>query len=335
MAWLFVPGLADSSSGFDSSCLNTEPCVTWRGKASRPADWPKGRWKATWIRHLSGMICEPLTACRSVIEFISSLPASHVSPSPRPGRGRGSRTRAGCGPESSKLLATFDRRTSSWRTAPRSGNKASPSFSGTFPAQGSMRSGMCFRRKKRATRTDAADCTCLLPTPTEFGNNNRAGLTEKAGDGLATRVRRMLPTPTASEGFGRRRLDPEKKRTDGLETAVKKMLPTPLARDARTFSGSACLPREGTQPLSVMVGRLLPTPTTSMVTVADMEQARFAGGDPGRPTYREAKRRSALTGALNPAFVSWMMGLPIGWTRSEPLETQSFRKWLRAHGRNW
>jgi hypothetical protein len=39
-----------------------------------------------------------------------------------------------------------------------------------------------------------------LPTPTVFGNNNRAGLTEKSGDGLATAVKALrLPTPCAME----------------------------------------------------------------------------------------------------------------------------------------
>ena len=39
----------------------------------------------------------------------------------------------------------------------------------------------------------------LLPTPTEHGNNNRAGSSPKAGDGLATRVKRLLPTPASNK----------------------------------------------------------------------------------------------------------------------------------------
>jgi len=65
-----------------------------------------------------------------------------------------------------------------------------------------------------------------------------------------------------------------------------------------------------------------------MVTAQDMEQARTAGTGRKRKAYSQ----SALSGALNPEFVSWMMGLPIGWTSCEPLEMQSFRQWLRAHG---
>tara|TARA_R100000900_G_scaffold121671_1_gene96227 strand:- start:54 stop:662 length:609 start_codon:yes stop_codon:yes gene_type:complete len=40
--------------------------------------------------------------------------------------------------------------------------------------------------------------TKLWPTPTVHGNNNRKGISKKAGDGLATAVK-MWPTPRASE----------------------------------------------------------------------------------------------------------------------------------------
>lgn len=40
----------------------------------------------------------------------------------------------------------------------------------------------------------------LLPTPTVNGNNNNSELSPKAGDGLNTAVRRLIPTPTAQDG---------------------------------------------------------------------------------------------------------------------------------------
>lgn len=38
---------------------------------------------------------------------------------------------------------------------------------------------------------------------------------------------------------------------------------------------------------------------------------------------------------LNPRFVEWLMGFPIGWTDFEPLATQSFQSWQRAHLLHW
>jgi len=38
-------------------------------------------------------------------------------------------------------------------------------------------------------------------------------------------------------------------------------------------------------------------------------------------------------GQLNPTWVEWLMGWPLGWTDLEPLETVRFRQWLQLHGR--
>lgn len=37
-------------------------------------------------------------------------------------------------------------------------------------------------------------------------------------------------------------------------------------------------------------------------------------------------------GALNPPWVEWLMGWPIGWTDLQPLAMDKYRLWLRSHG---
>ena len=37
-------------------------------------------------------------------------------------------------------------------------------------------------------------------------------------------------------------------------------------------------------------------------------------------------------GSLNPMWVEWLMGWPVGWTDLQPLEMGKFRRWLRLHG---
>lgn len=37
-------------------------------------------------------------------------------------------------------------------------------------------------------------------------------------------------------------------------------------------------------------------------------------------------------GQLNPEWVEWLMGWPIGWTELNPLETDRFQEWLQQHG---
>jgi hypothetical protein len=36
-------------------------------------------------------------------------------------------------------------------------------------------------------------------------------------------------------------------------------------------------------------------------------------------------------GHLNPEWVEWLMGWPIGWTDLRPLATDRFQSWLREH----
>jgi hypothetical protein len=68
--------------------------------------------------------------------------------------------------------------------------------------------------------------------------------------------------------------------------------------------------------------KLHPTPSASMMTMQDMEQAQYAGNDPRRPAYGETKQN----GSLNPAWVEWLMGYPLGWTDCADSETPSCRK---------
>ncbi len=103
--------------------------------------------------------------------------------------------------------------------------------------------------------------------------------------------------------------------------------PTPLVRDARTFAGARRSPNAiGTEPLSAMVA-MFPTPG--------------AGDhrDRGNLSNAAIQRRQRLgkqlnlsmvvsltSGALNPTWVEWLMGFPLGWTDCEHLATRSYRK---------
>ena len=41
---------------------------------------------------------------------------------------------------------------------------------------------------------------------------------------------------------------------------------------------------------------------------------------------------SNTSGQLNPTWVEWLMGWPLGWTDLKPLETDKFQAWLLKHG---
>ena len=50
-------------------------------------------------------------------------------------------------------------------------------------------------------------------------------------------------------------------------------------------------------------------------------------------TIEEARQMGAGNGGkLNPMWVEWLMGWPLGWTDLKPLEMDKFQKWLEEHG---
>ena len=104
----------------------------------------------------------------------------------------------------------------------------------------------------------------LWPIPTVKGNYNKAGLSARSGDGLATAVNK-------AETF-----------------------PTPCARDHKDSGPNV-----------------------------NYEKIRKKG-----------KLEGSAGGPLNPDWVEWLMGWPIGLTASGPAEMESFLLWLRLHGVN-
>jgi hypothetical protein len=40
-----------------------------------------------------------------------------------------------------------------------------------------------------------------------------------------------------------------------------------------------------------------------------------------------------ITGRLNPMWVEWLMGWPLGWTDLKPLEMDKFQQWCASHGK--
>lgn len=52
----------------------------------------------------------------------------------------------------------------------------------------------------------------------------------------------------------------------------------------------------------------------------------------GRQRSQKMRLKSGETGHLNPEWLEWFMGWPMGWTKLEPLEMDKYQEWLRWHG---
>jgi hypothetical protein len=53
---------------------------------------------------------------------------------------------------------------------------------------------------------------------------------------------------------------------------------------------------------------------------------------PSEALRNEPSLASRVGGTLNPTWVEWLMGWPLGWTDLKPLETDRFRSWQQQHG---
>ena len=204
----------------------------------------------------------------------------------------------------------------------------------------------------------------IWPTPTVNGNNNRKGLSEKSGDGLQTAVR-MWPTHRASDG----EKGPDQgfqlrgRHSPALPTAVQ-LWPTPQAHDARPGNPArverATNNRDGGYRNLNDEAALWPTPVASdserqsptyprgnqtplgaarrehrpVVTLLRRPGPETLEHQPNlllesvHPTALELALRNG--GLLNPRWVEWLMGLPIGWTSLEPLEMGSYQQWCES-----
>jgi hypothetical protein len=101
--------------------------------------------------------------------------------------------------------------------------------------------------------------------------------------------------------------------------------PTPVASD----TGSRSKPyAQGGTPLSLAV-KLWPTPT-AMTRSGGAALCKW-GGSRSRAKLRTMVTPEELNGPLNPQWVEWLMGWPIGWTGLQPLETDKFREWQQQH----
>ena len=105
-------------------------------------------------------------------------------------------------------------------------------------------------------------------------------------------------------------------------------LSEPWPRSGMTASGTAYPLRPLVRLIDATECSFWPTPAASNAKGAAKNRFRTS------PTYRgnldEAVRDSPSSGQLNPNWVEWLMGFPLGWTVCDASETPSSRKSPRS-----
>lgn len=150
-----------------------------------------------------------------------------------------------------------------------------------------------------------------------------ANLSEPVESVLARRAR-VKETAKNGNGFGLT-----------LATAVQ-MWPTPSATDYKgSPQGGALEARQehsrGVRLPEEVMRRYLPTPGCPRPHDSENTAGKFMPGQNQQDLTAAVARNG---GQLNPDWVEWLMGWPIGWTDLKPMETDKFRQWLSAHGQS-
>ena len=148
-------------------------------------------------------------------------------------------------------------------------------------------------------RRTAANDSGLLPTP--LASNTKANHMRSNGRS----ARSYWPTPTASEHTG-----PGHAAQGGLNlrTAVANW-PTPTVCGNYNRKGASATSGDGL--------------ATAVLKVATPTARDWRSGKASQATHDKNSRplSEQIGGSLNPTWVEWLMGWPLGWTDLKPLET--------------
>ena len=297
-----------------SSSTSTPEALSWPGKTTDASNHSQ-----------SGTTCEPSTedlGAALLTWFRGAFPARTYPPQDEAQESPGSE--ADCGKRWPESLAKYDPDSRSWKTHQCSLFGGLESFSETWPRWGMMRDGECWALTMPEHLTSETG-SGLWPTPAtngmDGGSNSRkaakargmwptpraqdregleAGLKrESPGLGVVVRTPALWPTPRANDGLKRGEFDLTNPR-NGL-AAAEKMWPTPCASEARQGYQDRNNGKKGQQ--------------ESLSTVAQGGPSHLVGG------------------SLNPTWVEWLMGWPLGWTDCAVSATDRFRQWLDSHGK--
>jgi len=108
-----------------------------------------------------------------------------------------------------------------------------------------------------------------------------------------------------------------------IDGIVSSSWPTPTSRDWRSGKASEATYRRNSRPLSERVVRteMWPTPRANSAMAATITEEADPDHYPNLETVVKKRNPSAVGGQLNPQWVEWLMGFPIGWTDLGHLET--------------
>ena len=276
----------------------------------------KGSETESCLDSLSGMTSAPSTESRGDGK-------SMLSPADSPARTSAQQVKEqestasdpGYGEKWPESFAKYDLDSSLWKTHQYSLLEDLELFSETWPRWGTMRDGACWEQTTQARHTSGKGSGYWqTPVADDSVNRLKGKINSRGEPKLSAQV--LLPTPTASS-YGNNRGG-----SSGRKGEVRLSLASMASQDSwptPTVCGN--YNRKG---VSKKSGDGLATAVWSKDGKSRMDQL------PNRVAYGGDQTRQK--GQLNPEWVEWLMGWPIGWTDLNPSGMVKFQQWLHSHG---
>lgn len=219
-------------------------------------------------------------------------------------------------------FAIYDPDTCSWRTCQLCLVEGYVAFSGTWPRSGTMRSGIAYPLPTLARRISEIE-SGLLPTPTARDWRSESCSPEVRAEREAHPRGKSLawvtrwPTPMSSER------DQSPKALHARQSQPRGGCALAHADDQRELQPEGSFsPTSGDGLATAVKKASWPTPQAHDATIGHPERVgRYGTEHGGRNLNDSAALSEGRSGALNPTWVEWLMGFPLGWTDLEDSAT--------------
>jgi hypothetical protein len=320
MSWLFSQALVVEYLG--ENCLDGKQSAPLSGNPIQQAYCAPD--KMTDFSRLSrfGMMFKPLTGSRGEELLMLYLEGFHARTSaPQEKAQELTENDQGCGEKWHASFVKFDPDTHLWRTHQCSLLGDLELFSQTWPQWGLMRDGECWEQRMLEQTIRGTESGLSPDGVATFHTPNTTGLDGGSNSRKALKKRQeKFPTPTASDYKDQ----PTSKswKAKGVinyklsNPEIREKWPTPDANCGSRGTQPDWKPvRKSGQPAQYTINqavrdRLLPTPTAHNAKEC-ASPSEYNRNTPTLATHAGGK--------LNPMWVEWLMGWPLGLTDLKPL----------------
>ncbi len=324
MSWHYLQG--QEAASWEGTSLDGAPSVLLKSIPTQGKSCLQGKQMAACPDSPYGMTSRPLTVHPGEGTSTSSQEASPAKTSAQLAKEQASQeSAAASGVRWRELSARYDRATSGWKTHRCLWTEDLPSSSVTLPRWGMMQDGVLWERTMLELRTSETGYG-YWPTPKAMVTPLVSGPNGSHAIYLAGAV--ML----ANQGAW------PINQEEGYQIIRQQMWPTPRAQES-TESMEAILLRKqkhGSAQVNLTAAvkwrESWPTPQASEARQGYQDRSRGKkGSQESLTTIVQGGKAKEVGGALNPTWVEWLMGWPLGWTSMECMQGLTWAAWQRAY----